>query len=197
MIPVDPQPEPPDFEATVRQPGNGFLADHPNPSNWDGKSYWQNALPSMRKAYKKTCAFSAQWIPHATGNHSIEHFQPKSLFPHLAYEWTNFRYVSARLNSRKGTKTVIDPFHIRPDWFILDFSTFFVKPNPDPQVLPAAERTVIENTIAILKLNEDDLLVEERMEFFRDYKSRDIGYNYLKRQAPFIAYEVKRQGLMN
>ncbi len=197
MIPVLQQPEPPDFEALVRQPGKVFLQANPNPSSWGNREYWQKALPRMRKAYKKLCSYSAQWIPKATGNHSIEHYLPKDKHPLQAYEWDNFRYVSARFNSRKGIKAILDPFQIGQNWFVIDFTSFFVKPNSDLNFLSDSQKQLVRDTIEILKLNDDDDLVEERKEFFDDYKSQAITFLYLEKKAPFIAHEVKRQGLLN
>ena len=48
----------------------------------------------------------------------------------MAYEWNNYRYVSARFNSRKGTQTIVDPFELSSDWFLLDFTLFLLHPNP-------------------------------------------------------------------
>lgn len=39
MIPVDPPPEPPDFDKKVRQPGNAWLAKNPDPKKGT-KDYW-------------------------------------------------------------------------------------------------------------------------------------------------------------
>ena len=126
MIPVTLQPEPEDFAKTVKESGLKFLLEVPNPTieQWKGKEYWQHALPSMRKAYQGVCAYCAHWIPHSTGNHSIDHFMPKSHHPELAYTWSNFRYVAARFNSRKGTRSILDPFQLIHNWFILDFTSF-------------------------------------------------------------------------
>jgi len=131
MIPIKPQPEPPSFEQSVRIPGKRFLAQVPHPvsEQWKGKEYWRQVLPDMRQAYEGICAYCAFWIPHSTGNHSIDHFIPKSQNPNLAYEWDNFRYVSARFNSRKGNRTILDPFTLPLNWFVIDFKSFFVSPN--------------------------------------------------------------------
>lgn len=196
MIPVKMQPEPKNFDVLVRKPGNEFLAHVPTPAStdWTGKEYWQKALPDAKAAYKSICAYSAMWIPHTTGNHSIDHFVPKSKAPQLAYEWSNFRYVAARFNSRKGIKTILDPFTIEADWFILNFGTFYVSANP---LLPEQQKNKVNQTIEILKLNSDDEMVEEREGYYNYYKRGEITFSHLEKMAPFIACEVKRQGLLH
>lgn len=196
MIPVQPQPAPENFNERIRIPGNQFLAEVPTPTTkqWEGKEYWRRALPDTRKAYKSICAYSAHWIPHSTGNHSIDHFVPRVRDPNLAYEWSNFRYVAARFNSRKGTRTILDPFTLLSSWFIIDFKSLFVKPNPD--LLPN-QKEAVQKTIKYLKLNDDDDLVTERAAWVQDYYDRHISLSHLRKKAPFIANELERQGLLN
>ncbi len=195
MIPVEIQPEPHDFSERVRTPGKEFLSEIANPTSqqWRGKEYWQRVLLGMRKAYNGICAYSAFWIPYSTGNHSVDHFVPKSKKPELAYEWDNYRYASARFNSRKGTHKIVDPFKLLPGWFILDFRTFFVKPNPE---LSAKQRQPLWETIEHLKLNDDEDLVAERQVWCSHYFHKEISFNHLKKKAPFIAFELERQNLI-
>jgi len=196
MIPVKLQPEPKHFEDRVRKPGMRFLekVSHPTQEQWKKKAHWQKILPCMRTAYNSVCAYSAHWIPHSTGNHSVDHFIPKTQDPSLAYEWTNFRYVSVRFNGRKGTRSILDPFKLLPNWFILNFKSFFVKPNPN---LSPEQQESINQTIEYLKLNEDDDLVNERVAWCSDYRDGHISFTHLKKRAPFIAHELERQGLLN
>lgn len=195
MIQIALELEPANFDTKVRQPGQLFLRQVPRPRNfeWKGKDYWQKALPEMRVAYKQTCAYCAQWIPHGTGRHSVDHFLPKRLYPEQAYEWVNFRYVSARFNSRKGIHQILDPFQIGEDWFVIDFASFFIKPNPE---LPPDIIQQVENTIRELKLNDDEDLVQERLAYVCSYCLGEISFSHLEKQAPFIARELKRQGLV-
>jgi uncharacterized protein (TIGR02646 family) len=192
MIPVHMQPEPADFAKKVRNPGQKFLKQTPAPNTeqWKRNDYWRKALFDMRNSYNKICAYCAFWIPHSTGAQSIDHFIPKSIDPDLAYEWSNFRYVSARFNSRKGTRKIIDPFSLKPDSFILDFSSFFIKANP---LLSVIIKEQIEETIKILKLNDDEDLITERQNWYFAYQKKEITYRHLEKKAPFIAYEIKRQ----
>jgi hypothetical protein len=195
MIPIPTYKEPTDFDKTVRQPGSVFLGSKNviRESDWKGKEYWQKSLPVLRNLSKKVCAYSATWIPHSTGSHSIDHFLCKNDHPQLAYEWSNFRYVSARFNSRKGRKVIVDPQNMQFNWFIIDFSTFFILPNTT--LLDSKQLKLAEFTIDILKLNDDDELVEERIAYYSDFMSKKISFDYLQEHAPFIATEILRQKL--
>jgi 5-methylcytosine-specific restriction endonuclease McrA len=196
MIPVQQQPEPEDFSERVRRPGKAFLRRVPHPTNkqWRGREYWRRALPDMRIAYKCVCAYCAHWISSATEGHTIDHFVPKAGHPGLAYEWSNFRYVALKFNARKGTRSILDPFRLEPNWFILDFDSFLVKPNPD---LRSDQRTAVQRTIDILKLNDDEDCVELRQYCVEWLLNGEISFAHLQRTAPFIAYELERQGLVN
>lgn len=49
-------------------------------------------------------------------------------------------------------------------------------------------------TIAILRLNNDEDLVAERQMYFTDYQESHTSFAYLQRRAPFIVSELIRQG---
>ncbi len=77
---------------------------------------------------------------------------------------------------------------------ILDFTTFLIWPNS--AILNDHQKKQVIETIDILKLNDDDELVMERAAYHWNYLNREITLTFLKEKAPFIAYEVIRQGLM-
>ncbi len=193
MIPIEPKPEPPDFAERVRRPGTTFLekVPHPNTKQWENKEYWRKSLPDMRKLYNMICAYSSHWI--SLGGHSIDHFVPRASRPDLAYEWNNFRYVFSKFNARKGIQDILDPFQLEPDWFILDFDTFMVKPNPS---LAPEQKAAVQHTIDTLKLSEDEDCIELRQDYVKWFRAGEITFALLERTAPFIAYELQRQGLV-
>lgn len=194
MIPVEQQPEPEVFEERVRRPGTAFLrrVPHPTAKQWKSCHYWQKVLPDMRKLYRGICAYSAHWISPITGSHSVDHFVSKAASPALAYEWTNYRYASLKFNSRKGTQTILDPFEIEPDSFVIDFPSLLVK--PDSALFPNQKESV-RNTIDVLKLN-DETCVEARRAWVENYCKGEINFGHLQKKAPFIACELERQGLV-
>jgi hypothetical protein len=147
----------------------------------------------LYRAYGGICAYSAEWIPPSTGEMSVDHFIPKSVRPLLAYEWGNYRLAARRYNGFKRDHTdVIDPFTLQADWFVLDVPSLQLKPH-DSLRNEEAER--VRLTIRRLHLN-DERAIMSRQRWIRDYCDGHFGLDYLRRNAPFIAYELERQGLV-
>ena len=196
MIPVLPQPEPTTFDQDVRRPGKRFLLTTPNPTpeQFKGKAYWRRSLSSLYEVYGGICAYCAHWIPETVGDPTVDHFLPKSNYPDLAYEWSNYRLAALRYNRMKyNYLDVLDPFQLKADWFFLNFPIPLVKPNPKLATVNAKKVT---DTITRLKLN-DEISVRYRKSWIKDYCEGRISFEYLKDNAPFTAYELERQGLIS
>jgi hypothetical protein len=195
VIPIKPQPEPDDFDEKVRKPGLAFLSKVPNPKtkDWKNRDYWRRSLRDLYDACNHICAYSAQWISRPEGSPTVDHFLPKSAKPELAYEWHNFRLACLTLNNKKRTELdVIDPFELPVNSFILDFPSLIIKPNPE-LLYPLKERVI--STINRLQLNDYDKCIDGRLEWLKTYYEDNSTFDSLKRKAPFIAYELERQGL--
>jgi hypothetical protein len=202
VIHVQPKPTPPDpakFDRKVRQPGLRFLESTPRPiASGKWKPSWRHAIPDLRKAYDSICSYTGFWISPATGAATVDHFRPKVTYndsdeAFLAYEWTNFRLSCALANSNKGDfEDVLDPFGVENGWFIIDFATLQVEPGP--RLSSELRRNVI-STISRLKLNEDQKYFDERISYLEEYGLTN-SFDFLKRRAPFLAYELERQGLI-
>lgn len=124
---------------------------------------------------------------------SVDHFVPKTINPALAYEWSNYRLASGRVNSCKGNQTnILDPFKVSNEWFEIDIPSCLLRAKRD---LPHDLRASINSTISSLRLNTDDYYVQERCNILIDYAKKEITFNFLKRRYPFLAKEVERQGL--
>lgn len=199
MIPVNPQSEPGDFNSKVRIPGQNFLRTFTGrPSNKDygrnNAKYWTLALDQLYLRYNKICAYSAERIFPANGKkqHSIDHFIPKFKDINLAfvYEWSNFRLCLKQINNFKDSDFVIDPFKIKYDWFIIDFEANRIKPNTG---LNPILRLEIINTIRILDLN-NIIFQNKRTAWIDKYYKGITDLNGLQQKAPFIRYEIMRQG---
>lgn len=195
MIHVEPQPKPKDFEQKVGRPGRRFLRTPmvANRRDFSKHRYWRRALGQLHSSYGGICAYTCHWIPRDTGFETVEHFKSKEDFPNLAYTWSNYRLVCGKLNGRKGRhKDVLDPFLIKDGWFALDFPSLQVVPGAE---LTKSQRAKVEQTIARLKLNDDDTCVEARFHWVMQYRNGLIAWQALQRDAPFIAAELERQGL--
>jgi len=192
LIKVDPMPEYPGFDIQVRQPGIAFLAITLNPSSeqFRKKNFWSRALRELHAAYSGICAYTCVYLPDYG---SVDHYTPKTVDPRLAYEWSNFRLCSGRVNSNKGNSTeVLDPFLVENGWFRLDLPSCLIKATPG---LPPDIKAKVNSSINALRLNSDDTYVQERCAILIDLARGDITFNFLSRRYPFLAMEVERQGV--
>ena len=208
--------EPSGFDAQVRRPGRNALLEltgdptaphRPGPRRGvlasriqdlrgkDLPDLWTTALPELRTAYMGICAYLGMRIHPATGAATIDHFLPKSKYQELAYEWSNFRLASARVNSCKGEhEDVLDPFEIRDGWFVLNIGTFEVEP---AEGLEGATKEAVKRTIGRLKLNEPTFC-EARREYHDRYfglstDDEPLPLSWLQRESPFVARELTRR----
>lgn len=145
---------------------------------------------NLYEAYRRICAYSCMYMPTPG---TIDHFYPKSTRPDLSYEWSNYRLAHHRLNANKGASTaVLDPFTIQDGWFVLDFPSCLVRPGSN---LPGQATEKIEETIRVLKLNDDDILVQERCDLMVSLARGDVALSFLSIRYPFLAKEIIRQGI--
>jgi hypothetical protein len=197
MIHVSLAAEPENFNERVRIPGNRFLRTNSSPSKeeWGSHSYWQDVLRDLWLSYDKVCAYSCHFIAADTGSRSVDHFVSKHDDPALAYEWSNYRLAASRLNARKGRKKILDPFKIFPGTFSIQFPSLQVVPGPlckeDVDL-----RTWAIQTCDILGLNDETTCITNRQNYVETYCSGDCSFMYLRREAPFLAYELMMQGLV-
>jgi hypothetical protein len=180
VIHVDPQPEPPGFDAQVRQPGLRALAE----AKEDLPPHWRRCLPDLYERYRGICAYVCVVIPRATGAPSVDHLAPKSKRRDRAYEWDNYRLVSTLMNARKRDfEDVLDPFEVKDGWFVLELSFLQVMPSPS---LDEATRARVQATIDRLGLNDKDC-VGARALYYQPYAEGDLSAAYLREWSPFVA----------
>ncbi|MCY4399678.1 MAG: hypothetical protein OXE96_10110 [Gemmatimonadetes bacterium] len=168
-----------------------FLQTNPNPSNrhFRNRNYWNRAKSELRRAYKR-CAYTSQRI--RGDDVSVDHFLPKAKYPQLAYEWDNYRLARPKLNRNKAdSEGVADPFQVGTGWFVLDCPSCLILKGDN---LDANTRDKVSATIRMLKLNSDEL-VAERCRWLVDLADNLISFDYVKREYPFLASEVDRQGI--
>lgn len=68
------------------------------------------------------CAF-CESFPADSGNIEVEHFNPKSLYPHQAFEWTNFLPSCRKCNGAKDdhdtlSEPIINPYDDNPEDYL-------------------------------------------------------------------------------
>ncbi len=193
MIHIDSKPEPSDFDARVRQPGNAFLESTPVPNSkqWSKHNYWTRCSDELYCAYGGICAYSGEWFSRTTAVVSVDHFYPKSTHAEKAYEWDNYRLTTQVMNGYKGDKIIMDPFEMRDGDLQLDFPSCLVKARSD---MTAAEKSKANLTIQVLHLNDEEQ-ANRRCEIILEYASGNVNFEFLKKRYPFIAEELQRQDL--
>ena len=194
MIHVTSRPEPPNFDKIVRQRGKRFLSSNPTPTSkqFQKKALWQNVIKDLHAAYGSICAYTCYYI---ISDPSVDHFLPKSRYPNLAYEWSNYRLARQLVNHHKGdSMEVLDPFTIQTGWFVLDFPSCLVRPSIG---LPAVLTEQINKSIKILKINEHDAFVQERCDLMLAFAESNVSLNFLSERYPFLASEIIRQGIQH
>jgi hypothetical protein len=211
MIPVEPAPEPADFDSKVRQPGLSAIAElvgepltikrrgprrrkiadrrEEIPSE-NFPTFWRAAIGDMMQAYHRICAYMAIYIEEITGAGTVDHMIPRSVEWRHVYEWDNYRLACSLMNSRKNDAiAVLDPFRVKHGWFELDLVGFQVKPS---ERLSSHIRGRVERTIEKLRLNDRDCR-DARGRYAMAYWEGEISYRFLSRRAPFVAMELSRQ----
>lgn len=199
------QPEPDGFDKNIRQKGNAWLnqqawfdsacaphARQKTPKNIAWKALWTMSLDDLHRSYKGVCAYLGVYIPPFLGAKEVDHFLPKSQYPQLAFEWSNYRLAARSINQLKGSKTgILDPAAIPAQAFYINFADGGIYPSPslDPQTKGKAEKT-----IQLLRLN-DSKFMEMRLAYFDNYRKENWAPQYMERQAPFIWEEMARQNL--
>lgn len=146
----------------------------------------------MLASYDRLCAYLALHIEPATGNPSVDHVIPKSKAWDRVYEWSNYRLASARINAKKNDiHHVLDPFEIEDGLFAIEFVEFQVKPGPEA----GGQLASVLQTIETLGLNMPECCAARRA-YVVDYEAGEISLSYMERRAPFVAREMRRQGLL-
>jgi uncharacterized protein (TIGR02646 family) len=199
VIPVAPQPEPVDFARAVRAPGmkwirkSGLNPQNPVPTGTAIPPHWTKCLPALRSAYGSICAYAGVFVPLVVGAPSVEHFLAKSKRLDQAYEWANYRFVCAKMNSRKRNfDDVLDPFTLETEMFVLNAVNGAIMANPS---LSASKQRRVGKTIRRLDLDDVECR-EMRLSYVNDYINHDISQRQLERHAPFVYLEMKRQNLL-
>lgn len=158
MIPVEPSPEPVDFDARVRKPGQRWCRARGPEGEFN--PYWLECRDALQEAFADRCAYLGCWISSG----EVDHFWPKKQRPDLAYEWSNLRWCDGRVNRLKGDRIFLDPFEIGADWVRLDPCTLEFVPGPG---LPARHRDAA--TITFHALN-DKVFLRSRRQLFEDFR---------------------------
>lgn len=187
MMRFNPPPEPSDFDEKARQLGNNWLSKNPDPKKRP-KDYWSPFKSYLADGFGNLCGYSAMYEPVGT----VDHYLSCENHRHLAYEWSNYRFASAWINSSKGTvdDQVLDPFQVGDDWFeILLPSLQLVLTD----AVPPHERQKAEFTLQRLHLRDDERVIRQRQAWYQLYLEGNITLQGLEKKASLIARAIRKQ----
>ncbi|MDP2197330.1 MAG: hypothetical protein Q8K01_01985 [Sulfurimicrobium sp.] len=192
MISIDPARlnEPADFDAKCRQKGLQWLAAHPKAArkgNKRPKAFWSAFKPQLSDAFCELCAYGAMYEPVGT----VDHFIPVDADETRAYDWDNYRFASAWINSSKQKAvTVLDPLLVQNGWFeVLLPSLQLVVTDQVPNHL----RALAEETLNRLHLRDDERVLRQRRRWYRLFREGKLDLNGLRENAPLIAAAIDKQ----
>lgn len=180
--------EPARFDAAVRQPGRRWLEK--NPHKRRPHAFWKEVRSELAEAFHHRCAYLAI---EAFGQ--VDHFISCSEDPALAYEWTNLRYCDPDINSRKNrvrSGEILDPCAVEDDWFELILPSLQVRVT---ERCPPELRARAENTLARLKLRDDERTIRMRAGWLAAYEEfgaeRAKFLELLDRKDPMLARALR------
>jgi hypothetical protein len=150
---------------------------------------WRRVSSELRTAFQELCGYTAMWISEGT----VDHFVSRSEDRTLAFEWGDFRYASASINSSKSalrSHQVLDPFDVGEGWFevILPSCQMVITSHCPPEYADRAQ-----NMLKRLKLGDGEDIVRVRLEWYRMYCDGELSLEGLARKAPLIAQAVRKQ----
>lgn len=186
MIPVPPVPEPPDFEQKARIPGQAWLAA--NPDKKRPHDYWSAFRPPLENGFGRRCGYAAMLDP--TGG-SVDHYLSCDRHRHLAYEWSNYRWVSHTLNASKqnADDAVLDPYEVGEGWFEIRLPSLQMHTT---DAVPEALRAKADFTLTRLKLRDGERVLRWRQSWYEMYRLGELNLDGLRRVAPLIAAAVDK-----
>jgi hypothetical protein len=180
--------EPEDFEEKCRKPGEAWLAKNPRAKR--PKDYWSPFKPQLADAFRQLCGYAAMYEPVGT----VDHYKSCGLDNNkeLIYEWSNYRFASAWINSSKKTADgeVLDPFEVQDGWFEILLPSLQLVVS---QRVPEEFREKARHTLRRLHLQDDERVIRQRRVWLQMHEEGKLSLGGLRTMAPLIAAAVERQ----
>jgi hypothetical protein len=184
MIAVARPAEPERFDALVRQPGRTWLREHPDAKR--PKDLWTLVSAELAMGFGQRCGYSAMHEPVGT----VDHFVSIAADRSLAYEWSNYRFASAWINSAKQNQTVLDPFDVQDGWFEIELPSLELRVT---DATPSEWRELADHTLTRLHLRDDERIMRQRQAWYELYREGALTLEGLHGLAPLIARAVVKQ----
>lgn len=187
MIPVRPQPQPPEFDEKVGRPGRTWLERHPR---GDPPGLWREVHHALADAFERRCAYSTKCLDH---DGEVDHFVSIAEDRSRTYDWSNYRYCEPRINKLKRdtpAALLLDPFEVQDDWFELD--------DPDlrlhvTQRCPPEYRARAAYTLRKLKLDDGDRAIRGRRIWVERFEAGRAPLELVEEMAPLVARMLRRR----
>lgn len=192
VIPVaNPIPEPDHFDTNCRKAGSVWLTANPDTDCHKAANLWSPFRDALREGFSRRCGYLAIKL-HCGG--VVDHYVSCNEDRSKAFEWSNYRYASETVNSRKQALDrkkvrVLDPFAVQEGWFRVLLPSFELVLT---DAVPASVRSRAQETIERLGLDKGYEAIEARWSVYESHWSNGvIDMVGLRRDAPLIADAVK------
>jgi len=186
MIRFECVPEPADFAEKAKAPGDAWL--DANPVDGCPNDYWTHFKGALAEGFRSLCAYSAMYEPVGTVDHFVSCDEDRS----RAYQWENYRYCAAWINSKKGNVPagrLLDSFEVQNDWFELHLPSLQQRVS---DTIPDELRDRAEYVLVRLHLRDDERMMRQRREWYRMYQCGELSQDGLEGKAPMIAAAIGR-----
>ncbi|MCA9710817.1 MAG: hypothetical protein KDK70_33555 [Myxococcales bacterium] len=154
------------------------------------RDYWSWCAEPLREAFEERCGWAAMFIADGCVDHFVSWDECKRRDPGLAYEWSNYRYVTPRLNSRKRhLEGLLDPFEVGPGWFRVELPSLLLVCTDQ---IPPEQRARAQQTIERLGLvgDRDPKIRRLRAGWLRRYRDDLLTLAGLGYFAPLVGQAV-------
>lgn len=192
MIPVPkpgPSNEPYLFESNCRTPGKDWLAQNPAPADPHSmNNWWSQFQPHLSELFESRCGWLGTYIGP---DGSVDHYISCDSNRNLAFEWSNYRYASGPINSRKGTldDQVLDPCDVKDGWFKISLDGFQLLPT---EAIPENLRAKAKITLDELDLRNGHKARTARWNFYKNHWNNGVpDIDALRIYAPLLAQAVQ------
>lgn len=184
------------FGTNCREPGASWLAAHPSKDPHEKSGWWSQFRPDLAKHFEHRCG----WLATSIGQDGIvEHYlscgnRKGDPSPHRdrAFDWTNYRYASGPINSRKGThdNSILDPCEVEAGWFEVTLHGFQLLPT---DALPDNLAEKAKFTLKTLGLRNGYHARWTRWNWYKRYwNGGNPHLELLEADAPLIAAAVRK-----
>ena len=186
MIPVAKVAKPAGYDK-IKAGGDAWLKA--NPAARRPKDLWSPFLPELAEGFAHLCGYAAMLDP--TGG-TVDHYLSWKNHRDLAYEWTNFRFVSHVLNASKRTAddAVLDPYVVQHGWFEIILPSLQMRVTDK---VPAGHKAAAAFTLKRLKLDDGEKIVRWRRHYYARFQAGQLDLDELRVFAPLVADAVERQ----